>query len=503
MRRLAQVILAILPVFGYGQAYSPSDEIWRQYRHDYRRTGRTPLRGSCSSVTELYSVSHGSLDLSIIAARVDGGADHDIIAAQYSSGYGVKAFDGATGTALWDDVLNDYYPRPIASLAASDQFVFSNGYYYFGVLRVSNGTTVYSYDKPDARDPSPLIADINSDGCPEVFTSFGSTAVSINGCATSYTTNWSTFLPSSAHSPALLRIGGQWYVAYPLTNGEIRILNASNGTLHSTISAGVPSSVSIYPDYTIATGNLDGVGSDEIVVPRPTSLTVYTWTGSSWNVLWNVSTLSNASPVALGDKDGDGLEDVWIVSGGELMVFKGNNGNLLGQTSGLGVDGYHGGGYPPTLFDFNADNILDALVLHADYYVRAVNGSTMSIMGTFGTTPYSITSEIIVIKLSSSEVGFSVGDYSCWVTTWGRCVLGYDDGTAVNEERDKRTFELVRDGVKVTSDELTDIVVYSVDGKKIRRYVVKGEVLIRFDDLPRGIYMVKIGKDVVKVITQP
>ena len=79
--------------------YGPAAEDWKQYRHDYRRTGRTPLGGTCSSPSELYDAVHGSLDLSIIATRVNGGADHDILAAERNNG--VAAKDGATGSHIW------------------------------------------------------------------------------------------------------------------------------------------------------------------------------------------------------------------------------------------------------------------------------------------------------------------------------------------------------------------------------------------------------------------
>lgn len=484
--------------------YSPSAEDWKQYRHDFRRTGRSPLRGVCSSPTELYDVVHGSIDLSIIATNVNNDGDHDILAAQKSSsGYGVAAFDGSSGASIWDDILNDYYPGPgIASVAASERFVFANGYNWFGVLNLSTGGTVYSYDKPNARDASPLIADIDSNGCPEVFTSFGNTAVSINGCATSYTTNWTYSLPSSAYAPALLKIWGTWYVAYPLSNGYIYILNASTGALHSTINAGIPSTVNMWPDYTIATGNLNGLGPDEIVVPTPTSLTVYRWNGWSWVSMWSITGLVNASPVALGDKDGDGLEDVWIVSSGELRVYKGNTGALLGQTTGLGVDGYEGQGYPASLFDFNNDGILDALVPYADYYTRAVNGATMSIMGTFGTTPYSITSEVIILKLSPTEVGFSVGDFSCHITTWGPCPLfNGDDELAVSEKIYRERIVIHRDGVEVVSPSESVMRVYSTRGSKVAEYRIrKGRNFIRLKHLRRGVYILKIGKKIYKFV---
>ena len=476
--------------------YGPTAEDWKQYRHDYRRTGRTPLRAVCSSPSELYDVVHGSLDLSIIATRVNGGADHDILSAERYNG--VAAKDGATGSHIWGGFSESFTSPGIASVAASDQFVFANGEYNFWVLRLTDGTTVYSYDKPDARDASPLIADINSDGCPEVFTSFGNLAVSINGCATSYTTNWTYTLPASAFAPALLRIGGSWFVAYPLSNGFIYVLNASSGTYHSSFNASVPSDIYSFPDYTIATGNLDGVGDDEIVVPTTSSVAVYSWNGSSWTTLWSVSGLSDVSPVALGDKDGDGLEDVWVVAEGELRVYKGNNGALLGQTSALGVLGNYGPAHAPTLFDFNGDGTLDALVPYNYYYVRAVNGATMSIMGTFGTTPYSITSEVIVIKLSSIGVGFSVGDESCWITTWGGCVLGDDDETAVEEREIKGRYEILRDGIRISGD--MEVVVYSIEGKEVKRYRVEGESFVNLSDLPKGVYMVKMGREVVKFV---
>jgi hypothetical protein len=77
-------------------------------------------------------------------------------------------------------------------------------------------------------------------------------------------------------------------------------------------------------------------------------------------------------------------------------------------------------------------------------------------------------------------------------------VLGYDDGPAVEEREIKGGYEILRDGIRISGD--MDVVVYSIEGKEVKRYRVEGESFIKLSDLPKGVYMVKIGREVVKFV---
>ncbi len=479
--------------------FSERDEFWKQYRHDFRRTGRTPLRATCpSSMAELYDVVHGGLDIGIITANVNRDGDHDILANETTSD-GIKAFDGNSGAALW---LNpgDNYPTPIASIAASNisQKVYSNAEQYFEVIDLATGATVYSYDKVDGRGPSPLVADVDSDGCPEVFVAYGGTAVSVSGCASTYIENW-TYSAATLHAAALGDVDGDgnYEVLYPAYDGNVYVLDALTGAFHSSFAAGVPSGVSTPPDYTVAVGDLDGDGDHEVVVPGVGSVSAYDYGMSGWSQMWSVSAPSN-SVVALGDKDGDGLEDVWYVSSGELHVVKGTDGSPLGRTSGAGAFS----NYPPTLMDLTGDGSLDAIIVESSgNAIRLIDGSTMGVISTLGTTPYNVTSEIVVLKISPTDVAFAVGDHSCYVTVWGPCILGgLDEELAVEEERREISFKVEGSVLHVSTTHPTPIRVYDVAGRlKYAKSLSVGRHTI-YLDVPRGVYMVRLGDRLYRVL---
>ena len=484
--------------------YGPGSDAWPQYRHDYRRTGFYRWPAQCSTTpTELFDIQHGSIDESIIGMYVNGDDAVDILGAQQSSSNGgVMAIDPVARDTIWEN-RGDYFPGPgIASLAASDSYVFANGNGYFRVLDIATGSLVYQYDKTDGRGPSPAIADADSSGCPEVYTSFLSEAVAVDGCATSYSPLWTYTLPDTAYAPALGDVNGDGdlEVVYPLSNGDIYVLDAISGSLHSSFSAGVPSSINIWPDYTVALGDLDGDGKDEVVVPTATSVSVYKYRGFifGWVQVWNVSGYSNGSPVALADYDRDGLEDVWVIHDGEVFVYKGTDGSLLAQSTGFGVNGHEGSGYPPTLVDLTGDFFPDVLAPVGRYNVGLLDGLSMSLVGSYGTTPYSITSEVVVLKLSSA-LAFAVGDYSCHITAWGVCPLAYDDPTDVAEAVEVSPTLRV-DGSTVLVSGRGLLKVYDRTGRVAFSEEVSGTERIDLSHLPKGVYVVRFAGKSLKLV---
>lgn len=479
------------------ETFGPASLEWKQFRHDYKRTGRSALRGNCSSLSELYDRVHGGLDLSVIAVNVNSDGDHDIISAEYNND-GVAAKDGSSGSSIWNRYMSgEYFGRPMASVAASTSAgrVYAHGRSRFWVLSLSSGSVIYSWSKSSTRGESPLIADADSDGCPEIYITPTNRAYSVDGCASSFSYHWSVSLPADAHAAAMGDVDGDgdMEVLFPMTNGSIYVVDALTGTYHSSFSAGVPSSPTS-PDYTVALGDLDGDGRDEVVVPRSSSIAVYDYT-TSWSLRWSVS-VSSPVAVALGDKDGDGLEDVWTKNGSNLSVYRGTDGAHLGSTSGLGM-----ASKPPALLHLNLDGVIDAVVIRG-YTIALVNGATMSVMGTYGTTPYSITSEVVPLKLSPTSIGFTVGDYSCHITTWGSCPLGSpDDELAVSEKGSVGERITVASGrVEVEVAEGTPVSLYTSSGRVVFEGTSKGKVVI--GGLKKGVYLLKVGDRFNRIIVR-
>ncbi len=469
--------------------YGVWNEAWPMFRHDYKRTGHYKAwKASCSSMSHRYDVVHGSMDESVISRDANGDGYADVIGTQ-AEAYGVKVIHGWTGGTIWQSG-SDRYSYPPTPAAASDTRVFAVGYNYFQVFNLSTGSIIYTYVKGGHRDPAPAIADIDNDGCPEVYTAFGNTAVAINGCASSYSTLWTRSLSSTPRAPALGDVDGDGdlEVLYPTSSGTVYVFDAATGSSHSSFSPGSPPS-SARPDYTVALEDLDGDGKDEVVAVTSSYIRVYDY-NSGWSLRWSVSFSGESAP-ALGDKDGDGLPDVWAIRSGNVYVYKGTNGTYLGSSS----VGDLTSGYPPSLADFTGDLIPDVLAIRSSYYVRVISGATLSPVMTFGSTPYGITSEVAVLKLQST-LGFVVGDHSCHINAWGGCPIGTDSDLAVGE-REEAQPSLKFDGTYVVAK-----------GREIEIYDRSGHVLLRgygkvsVSSLPKGIYFARSGEKVLRVVVR-
>ncbi len=466
--------------------YGVWNEAWPMFRHDYKRTGHYKAwKASCSSMSHLYDVVHGTMDESVISRDANGDGYTDVIGTQ-AEAYGVKVIHGWNGTTIWQSG-SDRYSYPPIPAAASDTRVFAVGYNYFQVFNLSTGSTIYRYSKGGSRDPAPAVADIDNDGCPEVYTAFGRTAVAINGCASSYSTLWTYSLPASPYAPALGDVDGDGdlEVLYPTSNSTVYVLDAATGSFHSSFSFGSP--YSGMPDYTVALDDLDGDGKDEVVTVTTYYIKAHDF-NYGWSENWSVFIYSGGSVPALGDKDGDGLPDVWVIRNNNVYVYKGTDGSLLGSSSvgDLNSD------YPPSLADLTGDRIPDVLAIKGSHYVRVINGATLTPVMTLGSTPYGITSEVVVLKLRNT-LGLTVGDHSCHINTWGGCLIGTDDELSVGEKEDAQS-TLKFDGTYVVAK-----------GREIEIYDRSGHILLRgygkvsVSSLPKGIYFARSGEKVIRI----
>ena len=437
-------------------------------------------------MSHLYDVVHGTQHEGVVSRDANGDGYADVIGTQ-AEPYGVKVVHGWSGATIWQSG-SDQYGYPPTSAAVSNTRVFAVGFRYLQVFNLFTGSIIYTHSKGSGRDPSPAIADIDDDGCPEIYAAFSGTLVSINGCSSSYSTFWVQAFSPGFHAPALGDVDGdgRFEVLYPTRSGTIYVLNAATGSLHSYFIPGTPPPSS-RPDYTVPLDDLDGDGRDEVVVVTSTAIKVYDY-NFTWSLRWAVSFPGGSIP-ALGDKDGDGLPDVWAIRGGDVYVYKGTDGSFLGRSSVSDLAFY----YPPSLADLTGDGVPDVLAIRWPNRVRVIDGATLSSVGLYGATPYPITSEIIVLKLRNT-LGFAVGDGSCHINAWGGCPIGTDGELSVGE-REEIQPSLKFDGTYVVAK-----------GREIEIYDRSGHILLRgygkvsVSSLPKGIYFARSGEKVLRVV---
>jgi hypothetical protein len=148
-------------------------------------------------------------------------------------------------------------------------------------------------------------------------------------------------------------------------------------TLLSGVSFSTPASypVGLVP-FAIATGDLNGDGKPDLVVPNQSSNTVSVLLGKgdgTFQTAMNFAGAGAPRSVAIGDFNGDGKPDLVVpnVNGGNIVLLGNGDGTFrAGQTFAT-----NGGGYSVVAGDFNGDHKLDIAVATAnDLSVLLGNG---------------------------------------------------------------------------------------------------------------------------------
>lgn len=536
MKRLYLIpVLICLWVWGlFAQTYSPSDPEWRQGRHDYKKTARSPWRcSSPASVSRIWShesspgwfLASGSAVLNAVfdynndgvSEVLGGGPDDDGFAGM---DVGMYLYVGSNGSIIWDitydgDDYDAYWA--VGKTPSGQNRIFSvyydddtwDSYYLFEVRDAITGGQIY--ERNESSDHSGLtIADVNGDGCPEIYRGVGGYAVSVDGCANTYTERWSRSIGTTVGIPVLADLNGDGNLEayFPASNNNVYSYDALTGTPRWTWNTGgtFPNLLSwdIYSSV-LAASDLDGDGKDELIVRTTTGIIAVKEVSGSPVVFWTW-TGSPLSAVAVGDLNMDGHPDIVFRDGSgswDFVVLNGVDGSVLAAPNGSAS--YCGA---PTIADISGDGVFDVLISecgcgnpHAWSMSNGWSAPVWTSSGCADEPP--ISSDLIVAKHTDTSMLIVEGDVSCYTNVWSCpvAVLGYDDGLSVGEKAGTIVPYAVLGGknyVEITGYS-GNIGIYTPSGRLVKGGEVNGYA--RFE-LPRGVYIVRTSKGVKTVVVR-
>jgi len=244
------------------------------------------------------------------------------------------------------------------------------------------------------------IADVNNDGCPEIYRRVNNSAVSINGCSNSYNEIWNYNLGNIVGIPVIGKIDNDldWDIAFPVAPNVINVRRATDGAFKFSYT--LPSNFPNLLDYdfysnVLTAYDIDGDGKDELIVRTASQLLALKYNGSSFNVLWN-SNYSTGSAIAIGPILNGNSLGIAVNSSGSLLIINASNGSLVAQTN----NAYCGA---PTITDINGDGIWDVLISECScgnpYAFSRTNGFSSPIWNAGGcASEPPISSDLIVAK---------------------------------------------------------------------------------------------------------
>ncbi len=504
------------------EPYSPLDPEWRQGRHDYKKTAKAPWRcNTPATVAKTYSYEDdNNSDLYVTTARNDADDTTDI----FYSGLDRGAFAGGPNTWLdgaditrtlcngevWADdgtgeaVLTTnrvgFYPATETdSWGGVDFYLYKINYscgepneWHFGSENHSNLT----------------IIDLEGDGIAEIYLSIGSTLYMFRENITSWSPSWSAGLGANGGDPVIgdFNGDGSWEVCVPTTAGQVRCYNAATGAFLWSGSApcsfmgGVNGNEACCPSYlktALMAWDLDSDGADELVIVGNSCVSAYDV--PTWTQLWRADVSSNRAG-AMGDLDGDGLYDVVVNNGGNVTVIDGQTGSII-ATFTESTQGYSA----PTVADVDGDGIWDVVLAGTQpvAWSRA-NGWSARVWTGSGNSPYGITSDVVVSRLTDNSLQIVFGDASCYVSQWvcDVATLGNGDQELSTEERpvEAKSFNVRVEAGGVVVEGYSGVVsVYRPDGAMVKSVKVEGKTRI---GLKPGTYLIKAGGRTETVIVK-
>ncbi len=506
------------------EPYSPLDPEWRQGRHDYKKTARAPLR--CDAPPSTYSFTERQDPNDSYIYLTTGDRDGDGVTEIFYVGDDRGAWDGSpnvwmasSGAVLCDNAF-------WADQAAGECVITTSGEVYCPLTETdtwggvdgyfTKGTNSCGevYRRSEGETHSNLtIDDVDNDGTPEIFRGLGSWAISVRA-ANSYLENWSVNLGSNVGTPVVGDFDGNGSkdVCFPLANGQIRCFNAATGASLWTTSTpcgwgptltsgeyGPPS----YWTQALMADDINRDGRDELVILGNSCTAVYQHNGTSFVSMWNAAYGSDRAG-AIGDVTGDGYYDVVIGNGGTFYVLDGLTGSLV--ASFTPTDGsINQNCSAPTIADINGDMVWEVLTActRPVAYSR-VNSWASAVWQAPNTSPYSITSDLVVSKVTNSTLMVVYGDASCYVDIWTCPVATIGTGEQELGTEEKPT-EAVRfsvravDGGIIVEGYRGEVSVYTASGSLVKRVNVENRAKI---DLKAGIYLIKAGSNTVSVIVR-
>ncbi|MEO0213098.1 MAG: hypothetical protein ABIL49_04395 [candidate division WOR-3 bacterium] len=442
--------------------YGPEGPDWLQGRHDYKKTGKSAWKCNQPAITNRLWHDRTSSDCfgsggnevvnvvmdvtgdnvnEVLGAGnytcpfIDGNAVRLRVYPANSSSY-IYQYKWNSGTTVADANVDAFmagaYTNVGKRLFSVDykEPMFGSIKRYFTVISLGSSSASVVYQRQDCSGDNICssgltIADIDNNGCPEVYRGVNNFAVSINGCANSYTEIWSRDLGGAVGIPAIGKIDNDpdWDIVFPRLNNVLYVLRASDGTIKFSYT--LPSNFpTIYgPDYysnLITLYDIDNDGKDEVIVRTSSSIIALKYNGSSFNILWQANYVST-SAIAIGNILNNNELGIAFNSNSSLTIIRASDGSLVANT-GSSLCG------APTITDINGDGVWDVLISECScgnpYGYSRTNNFTSSVWQAGGCAEEPpISSDLIVAKyyLNSDNTGKMViveGDFSCDTNVW-------------------------------------------------------------------------------------
>ena len=511
---VGSLFLLLIYDFIYAQMskYGPSSTEWLQSGHDYKKTRRAPLK--CTSPANVYRVwtsedSPGNL-LGPGSAVYNNTYDYNndgvievtgggIDAGFFSDGLVWFLHDAGTGANIasqgWGS-YDDYFtywatgytpsgPRTAIQVnEPGDQWSDDKTRF---ILMNSTGNFIYNQDLGGGTPVSDMtVADVDNNGCPEIYVMHGSEFRAINMCANSYSVIWSV-PQSGVWGSAITQFGGQSYAVISTSSG-IAIRNAANGALVNTISFGA----STLP--TLA--DIDGDGIDEIIVGGSNSVRAYKFDGT---LVWNYTFSGNPSNIAVGRILPGNQLGVAFLSGGLYVLRASDGAYITGPVGSYFLD--------PSIADMNGDGVEGVIVSDGcgnpkeHSYVNGWTNPVWSAAGCADEPP--ISSDLIISKWyitgnpPQGKLVIVEGDVSCFTNVWHCNSAEEITPLDVSEITNKPSIYYEKGYIKI-SNYNGNVEIYDVSGKRIISSKVVNEGTIKLNK--QGIFILKLKDKTYKLV---
>lgn len=441
--------------------YGPESPDWLQGRHDFKKTGKSAWKCNNPAIpnriwndrTSSDCFGAGGNNVVNVVMDVNGDGINEVLGAGnytcpfISIGIRLRVYPANSSSYLWQLYWNNSASHIDANVDAfmagaitnSGRRLFSvdyrQGFFgsprrYFTAISLSGGGGSVIYQRQDCSGDNVCssgltIADVNNDGCPEIYRGVNNSAVAINGCSNNYSEIWNYNLGNTVGIPVIGKIDDNpdWDIAFPVAPNIINVRRASDGAFKFSYT--LPSNFPNLLDYdfysnVLTAYDIDGDGKDELIVRTASQLLALKYNGSSFNVLWS-SNYSTSSAIAIGPILNGNALGIAVNSSGSLLIINASNGSLVASTSAS----YCGA---PTITDINGDGVWDALISQCacgnPYGFSRTNGFSSPIWNAGGcASEPPISSDLIVAKyyLNPDNTGKMViveGDFSCDTNVW-------------------------------------------------------------------------------------
>ncbi|MCX7947132.1 MAG: T9SS type A sorting domain-containing protein [candidate division WOR-3 bacterium] len=513
--------------------YGPESPDWLQGRHDYKKTGKSAWRCNQPAITnrlwhdktssDCFGAG-GNLVVNVVMDINNNNVNEVLGAGNYTCPFidnavRLRVYPANSSNHLWElkwnggatsaDANVDAFMagaytsvgRRLFSVDYRSPFFGTTRRYFTAVnLTSSSGSVIYQRQDCQSDDicsSGLTVADVDNNGCPEIYRGVRNFAVAVNGCANSYTEIWSVNLGNRVGIPAIGKIDNNpdWDVIYPVMNNLLYVRRASDGSakFSFTLPSNFPDVYGL-DDYStlISLYDIDNDGLDEVFVRTSTQLIALKYNGSSFNILWQQNYISS-SALAIGPILSNNQIGIAFRNNSSLSVVRASDGALI-SNSGSSLCG------APTITDINGDGIWDVLISECGcgnpYGFSRTNNFSSPVWQAGGCAEEPpISSDLIVAKyyLNPDNTGKLViveGDQSCDTNVW--MCDGAELVTPISVDE-----VYYKDGIFYIENYKGKVMLYNINGRLVYSGYMNEKLNLK---IKPGVYFLKTENKSYKVV---